>query len=164
MRLAYVSLPGHGATDLFLSSLAAELAGRGLRLAGTVQRNTCPPGAQPCDMDLRVLPDGPTLRISENRGALALGCRLDPGALETAVVAVMDRLAGADLMLVNKFGRQEAEGRGLVPAIALALDRGMPVLVGVNALNVPAFLGFAGGLAQALPADRGAVRAWCLGA
>lgn len=158
--LAYVSLFGRGATDAFLSAVAADLAARGLRLAGTVQSNVDRPDRRRCDMDLRVLPDGPLVRISEDRGDLARGCRLDSGALEQTVAEVLARLPGADLMIVNKFGKREGEGRGLIPAIAAALDRGIPVLVGVNALNLPDFLAFADGLAVALPPDVAAVADW----
>jgi len=159
--LAWVSLAGRGATDAFLAGVADRLAAQGLRLAGTVQSNIERPGRRKCDMDLRVLPDGPLVRISEDRGDLARGCILDSGALEQTVFEVQSRLAGADLLIVNKFGKREAEGRGLVPVIAEALALGLPVLVGVNGLNLPAFETFAGGLARGLPPDQARVVAWC---
>lgn len=161
--LAAVSLPGKGETDRFLADLVADLAAAGLRLAGTVQTNPLQQGRARCDMDLRVLPDGPVLRISEERGELARGCRLDTDALEQAVVEVAGRLDGADLLVLNKFGKHEAEGRGLVTVIAAALERGLPVLVGVNGLNLPALRAFAGDFLVELPPDRRAVRAWALG-
>jgi hypothetical protein len=74
------------------------------------------------------------------------------------------RLDGAALLVVNRFGKQEAQGRGLVPVIAEAAGRGLPLLVRVNGLNLPAFLDFADGLAQPLPADPGAIAAWALDA
>jgi nucleoside-triphosphatase THEP1 len=163
MRLAHVTCPGRGQTDAFLAALADDLAARGLRLAGTVQTNLARADRRRCDMDLRILPDGPTFRISQDRGDHARGCHLDSGALEQGVAEVMARLPGADLLIVNKFGKRESEGRGLVPAIAAALDEGLPVLVGVNALNLPAFLTFVGNTATALPADIDHVRDWCLG-
>lgn len=159
-RLAAVSLPGKGETDRFLTEAVTRLEAAGLRLAGTVQSNLVRADRPRCDMDLRILPDGPTFRISEDRGAEARGCRLDSGALEQAVVEVGARLAGADLLVLNKFGKREAEGRGLVPVIAQALDLGLPVLVGVNALNLPALRGFAEGLMLDLPPDIEAVLAW----
>ncbi|MBW7057610.1 DUF2478 domain-containing protein [Paracoccus bogoriensis] len=162
MRIGYVSLPGRGATDACLAEAVARLAARGVPMAGTVQTNPERPGRPVCDMDLRVLPDGPVIRISQDLGAGARGCRLDGGALEVAVAEVARRLDGAALVIVNKFGKQEAEGRGLVPVIAEAVERGLPVLVGVNGLNLPAFLAFAEGAAQALPADPAAVAAWAL--
>ncbi|MTH76851.1 DUF2478 domain-containing protein [Paracoccus aestuariivivens] len=162
MQIAYVSLPGRGANDRFLAAIASELQAKGLRLAGTVQTNIERADRARCDMDILVLPDGPILRISEDRGDLARGCRLDAGALEDAVVGVTRALPSADLLIVNKFGKQEAEGRGLTPTIANALECGIPVILGVNGLNLPAFEEFAGGLAQALPADATTVLEWCL--
>jgi hypothetical protein len=60
---------------------------------------------------VRVLPEGAILRISQVLGPQARGCRLVPAALETAVVLVVAGLScGADLLIVNKFGKHEAEG------------------------------------------------------
>jgi len=163
MKMACVGIQGRGETDRFIARVATALSAAGLRLAGTVQVNTDRPGRRKCDMELRVLPDGPRVRISEDRGALARGCILDSAALEQTVVEVMERLSEADFLIVNKFGKREGEGRGMVPVIAAALDRGLPVLVGVNALNLPDFLSFAGGLAVTLPANVAGVTEWCLG-
>lgn len=161
MHLAYTMAPGRGDTDLILLRLATDLAGRGLVCCGTVQVNSERPDDGPCDMDVRVLPDGPTLRISQHLGRSARGCRLDPTALETAVGLVSARLAaGADVLVVNKFGKHEAEGRGFRALIADALALGVPVIVGVNALNLPAFEAFAGGLADRLPPDAAALAGW----
>lgn len=161
MRLAHVSVTGRGETDRLLAKVVALLETDGLRLAGTVQTNLARAGRDRCDMDLRVLPDGPVFRISEDRGAMARGCLLDPQAIETAAVEVAARIGGADLLVVNKFGKQEAAGRGFVPAIASAIARGMPVLVGVNGLNLPDYLTFAGGLSVALPPVAADIRDWC---
>jgi hypothetical protein len=98
-----------------------------------------------CDMDVQVLPDGPVIRISQSLGPGARGCRLDPEALEQAVAEAEARLsAGADLVIVNKFGKHEAEGRGFRALIAEAVALGVPVLVGVNALNAPRLAEFLG--------------------
>lgn len=160
MQLAYVSVPGRGATDAVLEKAVALLEAEGFPLAGTVQTNSEREGRSKCDMDLRVLPDGPVLRISQDLGENARGCRLNGGVLEEAVMEVTQRLDGAALLVVNKFGKQEALGRGLVPVIAEALERGLPVVVGVNGLNLPSFLEFAGGLAEHLSPDPLAVADW----
>lgn len=161
MKLAYVTLQGRGRTDALIAEVATRLTADGLRLAGTVQSNIERPNRRKCDMDLAVLPDGPVVRISEDRGDLARGCTLDSGALEQTVVAVQQRLDGAEVLIVNKFGKREAEGRGLVPVIAEALDRGLPVLIGVNGLNLAAFLAFAGDGVTPLPPDAARVADWC---
>ena len=162
MILASVSMPGKGRTDACLMQAVALMQRAGLRLAGTVQSNPARAGRPNCEMDVHVLPEGPVLRISEDRGAQARGCRLDAGALEEAVAASLARLDGAELLVVNKFGKQEAEGRGFVPVIAEALARDLPVLVGINPLNHGAFHAFADGLAQDLEAVPETIAAWAV--
>lgn len=161
MKLAYVTLSGRGTIDALLAQVVGRLEACGLRLAGTVQSNIDRPDRRHCDMDLRLLPDGPTVRISVDRGAEARGCRLDAEALEQSVLWTQGALDRAQILVVNKFGKQEAWGRGLAPVIAEALDREMPVLVGVNGLNLPPFLEFAGCLATSLPPDRDKILSWC---
>ncbi len=102
MSLAYVSLSGRGETDAFLAAMARRLEDCGFRVAGTVQTNTERDCTHHCDMDVRVLPDGPVIRINQDLGEGSTGCRLDPGALEQAVAEVASRLAGADLLIVNR--------------------------------------------------------------
>ena len=161
MNLAYTMAPGRGDTDLILFKLATVLAARGLRCCGTVQINSERGDTGPCDMDVRVLPDGPILRISQDLGRASHGCRLDPAALEPAVGLVSASMGqGSDLLIVNKFGKHEAQGRGFRTVIAEALSKGIPVLVGINALNLSAFEEFAEGLATRLPPEPTALESW----
>lgn len=146
MRIGYVFLPERGATDAVLTEVAARLLAEGVPVAGAVQSNT---GCDiHCDMDVRVLPDGPVIRISQRLGAGSSGCRLDAGALEVAVMEVAARLAGARLLVVNKFGKHEAEGRGFRQMLADVAGDGVPVLIGINSMNRQAFFDFAGDLAE----------------
>lgn len=161
MQLAYVTSDQRGATDRLLSAFAARLAAQGTKLSGVVQSNTPRIGSSRCDMDLTVLAGGPVIRISQSLGPAARGCRLDPSALERAVALVQAGL-GPDrqLLIVNKFGKHEAAGRGFRPLIGEALIAGIPILTGVNALNHDAFARFAGNMAEALPADMTALASW----
>lgn len=59
-----------------------------------------------------------------------------------------------------KLGKQEAEGRGLAPNLAEALDRGLPALVRVKWLNLPQFRASADGLPQPMLADPATIRDW----
>jgi hypothetical protein len=161
MKLGYVTVQGKGRIDLLLGDVIDRLEARGVALAGTVQTNVGRNDRPRCDTDLRLLPDGPTVRISVDLGAEAHGCRLDAGALEQSVLWVAGALEQAEMLVVNKFGKQEAEGKGLAPSIAGALERGLPVLVGVNGLNLPAFLAFADGMAQKLEPDPARIADWC---
>lgn len=160
MKLAYVTAPGRGMTDDLIAGAVLLLEARGVRLTGTVRAKPVEPGAHPCDMDLRVLPDGPRFRISQPLGAGARGCHLDTDVIEAIAAAVEARLPTADLLIVNKFGKQEAHGRGLCPAIAKAIEIGIPVLVGVNQMTLSDFGAFAEGTAVHLPSDLHALCAW----
>jgi hypothetical protein len=163
MRIASVRAEGRGGTDKLLSKAAILMKKRGIRLCGTVQANTALPGRHHCDMELKVLPDGPRLPISQQRGLLARGCLMDADAIETVAMEVEKRLDGAELLIINKFGKQEATGRGMVPVIVEAVSRGIPVIVGVNALNQDAFAAFFGDSVYALPPDAEAIARWADG-
>lgn len=157
MSLFYISIPGRGACDALLAEVVAHFLSEGFQLAGTVQTNLDNPSTPHCDMDLKVLPDGPVFRISQSLGAGSRGCRLNPESLELSVAAVSQRLVGAQLLVINKFGKHESEGRGFRPLIGEAIASGLPVLLGVNTLNLPQFLEFADCLATELPADAMAI-------
>ncbi len=160
MDIRYVSSDQDRHTNAVLVAVAERAAAEGIRLAGTVQ--PVPAGVVPrkCDIVLRLLPDGPVRNVSMDLGPGATGCRLDAGALEEAVAVVQERLPAAQGLIVNKFGKQEAAGRGLVEAIGRACAAGLPVLVGVSPEWRAAFLAFAAGTARPVDADEEAVMRW----
>ena len=160
--LGYVLSGGRGEADRVLAGVVARLADMGWPLAGVVQINTdhADPG-RACHMDLDVLQDRARIRISQDLGAMSRGCRLDPSALETAVGLVEAALQGGPrLLVINKFGKQEVDGRGFRPVIGQAMAAGVPVLTTVSQGNLEGFQTFAEGLGQALPPDEGAVMDW----
>lgn len=159
--LGYVTATGQGETDRLIASVAAALETRGHRLAGAVQVNLNAPQGHKCFMDLHILPGRDAVRISQDLGPLSQGCRLDPDGLERAAgmaLAALDR--GADLFVVNKFGKQEIGGRGFRPLIGEALARGIPVLTAVTDGNLAGFETYAQGLGTALAPDLAAVLDW----
>ncbi len=163
MKLAFVCAQGVGETDRLLSQAADWATAQGLHPRGLVKvQKPAPPDGHSCDMDLCVLPDGPAIRITQSLGEGSAGCRLDPGAIATAVAEVEKAgFEGADIFFLNKFGPEEAAGRGFCNVIGAALEHDIPVLVGVGRVNRAAFEDFAGGLAKPLAADTIAIRNWC---
>ncbi|MFB2594940.1 DUF2478 domain-containing protein [Paracoccus sp. p4-l81] len=167
--LGFIRAAGRG-DDALLADLARRLQAQGLRLSGAVQHNQAGPHSPCLHMDLRLLsPDhagDPVIRISQMRGVEARGCRLDSDGLERAVGLIAADLARAsasrDLVVLNKFGKHEAEGGGLRPVIAQAIEADLPVIIKVSAEAVPAFLDFVGDLAQELPHDGQSLFDWCL--
>ena len=150
------------AADSLLGRCAAALTGMGYRLGGVIQTNPARPGRRRCDMDLADLLTGNQVRISYDRGNEARGCRLDQAAFAQADVWVRNALdARVDLLIVNKFGKQEALGHGLRAVIADALLSNTPVLIGVSRQNLNACLAFAGDAFVGLELDQDAVIQWC---
>ena len=161
MNIAYISSAGQGDTDLVLEKFATLLKADAVKTCGVVQINSDRENCHKCDMDVIVLPDGPVIRISQSLGKDAKGCRLDPAALEQAVCEVESRLTNqVDILIINKFGKHEAGGRGFRDVVAVACERGLPVVVGVNALNIEAFSEFCGGAAVSVESSERALAAW----
>lgn len=158
MRLGFVSCPDRGAADRLLAALAEGLLARGVAVAGLVQD---PADGPVCTMTVRLLPDGARLGISQTLGAGAEGCALDTGALETALGEAAARLRpDTAVLILNKFGRIEAEGRGCRPLIATALDAGVPVILSVPPRMRADFDAFAGDLAEEIAPDLPALLNW----
>jgi len=166
MALASVTLEGRGATDRLLARVVARLAAEGIRVAGVLRAPRTEEAEAQCESAPRLLRDGPVIRITQDLGAGSAACRMDAGALEAAAGLAEARLAaeGGDLLVLNKFGLSEAEGRGFRALISEALGRGMPVLLGLPEVHRAAFERFADGMTTTLPPEEAAVLAWCRGA
>lgn len=161
--LGYVVSEGRGTADRLMRDVATRLRAASVPLAGAVQVNVETDPAHKCQMDLHILSGEAVVRISQDLGALSQGCRLDPDGLERAVGLVATALKqGGEVLIVNKFGKQEAEGRGFRPLIGEALAKGVPALVAVSPGNLDAFLRYADGLAEPLSADVDAIVSWCM--
>lgn len=150
-----------GEADRMVMRLAQDLSAAGLRVAGAVQQNTDLGADCACDMDVLVIgeEDRP-IRISQSLGNGSSGCRLDPGALEMAAARVGARMAGAELLIVPKFGRQEAVGRGFRAVIAQAVADDLPVLLYVPPEQRDAFVVFCDGVGEEIAPDT--LAQWCL--
>lgn len=163
MALASVTAIERGATDDLLNDIVARLSAEGVRVVGALRASQAGDVQQHCESALQLLPDGPVIRITQDLGSGSAACRMDAGALEDAAGLVATRLAadGADLVVLNKFGLSEAEGRGFRALIAEAMGRGIPVLTGLSDVHRAAFERFAGGMATTLSPEKDAVLDWC---
>jgi nucleoside-triphosphatase THEP1 len=148
--------------DRIIARAIEPLRTAGLQLAGALQVEPVAAGRHPCDLLLEDLASGEVHAIAEHRGREARGCRLDVGLLTEIGEAVLHSLHDDQprLLVVNKFGKIEADGGGLRQAVAEAVDLGIPVLVGVPARNLDRWRAFAGPLAIELPATVGAIVDW----
>jgi len=135
----------------------------GVQLAGVLQRAADElPGRHPCDLLIEDLASGEVVALAEHRGKEARGCRLDVGLLTEVAEAVLISLQTESprLLVVNKFGKIEADGGGMRDVIAEAVGLGIPVLVGVPARNLDRWRAFAGPLAIELAPQAEAIAGW----
>lgn len=163
MQLAGVTGQGRGETDRLLAAVAERLTQDGIRLVGALRLTSSTGGFGSCDCDLWLLPNGPRWRITQDLGPGSTACRMDAGAFEQGVGLATSRLHSgrADLVMLNKFGLSEAEGRGFRALIADALGRGVPVLTGISETHRAAFEAFAEGMADHLAPEEEAILDWC---
>jgi nucleoside-triphosphatase THEP1 len=148
--------------DALIVQCAARLVGFGYQLGGVVQSNAHRRGRRRCDMYVKDLLGGDEIKISLDRGNEARGCRLDPDAF-ARINSWIERavLEGADLLIINKFGKEETHGRGLRSVIAEALIAEIPLVIGVSTRNLGNFLTFVGASTTRLKPDIEAITAWC---
>jgi len=148
--------------DRIIACAIEPLRAAGLPLAGALQVEPVAAGRHPCDMLLEELASGDVHAIAEHRGREARGCRLDVGLLTEIGEAVLQSLHDEQprLLVINKFGKIEADGGGLRQAVAEAVDLGIPVLVGVPTRNLDRWRAFAGSFAVELTADESDVERW----
>ncbi len=159
--LAAVIYPNEAYPQAMFRRVVEHCRSRGLTLAGVLQHPACEDPAHRCDVVLEDLASGARTELFERRGSGATGCRLDVAAL-TDVTARIERALqhDPDLLVLNKFGKVEAEGGGLVDPIAAAIDRGIPVIIGVPARNLAAWRAFAGELAVEFAGDFAEIADW----
>ncbi|MGP9813637.1 DUF2478 domain-containing protein [Rhodopseudomonas sp. NSM] len=145
--------------DALLRGFAADLNARGYRAVGLVQ--VAHRVAEVPQLSATLVHSGEQLPLYQNLGSQASGCRLDPGQLLAAggrVGAAIDQ--GADIVIINRFGQQESEGRGLLHLIVQALSADIPLVIAVPSKRFDAWIRFADGMSVRLPCNRGALEAW----
>lgn len=149
------------AADRFIANWGYALRSAGLAVAGLVQLNTFVRNPSKCDMDVEELFSGTVLQLSEDRGPQASGCRLDRGILAEAA-GLLDKALDErpDILVLNKFGKVEAEGAGLRDVLAKAVELEVPILVGVPFRNIDQWRIFAGDMAEECPVDPSYVKDW----
>jgi hypothetical protein len=147
--------------DALFQMLVQRCRDRRLTLAGVLQHQAFVGGDRRCDVILEDLATGHRTALFENRGAGARGCRLDEAALAEATARVEGSFEQVPhLLVLNKFGKVECDGGGLRDLIASAIDRGIPVIIGVPERNLGAWRDFAGEFATEFPDESGRIMGW----
>ena len=147
--------------DALLADIADALLREGERIGGIVQRNLKDAFGRPNGMHVIDLSTGRQISICQPLGTGATGCKLDPAGLAEASLAVSRAVTeGAELIIVNKFSKQEAAGHGLRSELAEAIIAGGPVLTAVPEKCFDAWKEFTGDRGTTLLCARHVVEQW----
>jgi hypothetical protein len=161
--IAAVVYPDGRYPDRLFARVLEPLRKRGIALVGALQLESIDVADRhPCDLLLENLSTGEIVALAEHRGRQARGCRLDIRELTGLAERVERSLRNGRpcLLVVNKFGKIEADGGGLRDALAEAVNLGIPALVGVSVRNLDRWRAFAGAFAIELPAAAAALATW----
>jgi Protein of unknown function (DUF2478) len=127
---------------------ALELARSGVRVAGVTQMRGPDSSGRP-RVFLRDLESEAEYVISQDLGPGSVACNLDTGELAMACAAVEEAARdGAQLIVVSKFAKQEAERGGLCDAFRAAMSARIPVIAAVSPHFREEWRAFAGPLAE----------------
>ncbi len=145
--------------DQILREFAADLRASGYRAVGLVQTgHHCLDAPR---LSAMLVHTGEELQLLQDLGACAAGCRLDVGQLLDAGAQIASAIEeGADLVIVNRFGRQEREGKGLSFLVERALAADIPVVIAVPGHRFADWIRFAEGMSVKLRCSREALDAW----
>ncbi|MBI5264240.1 MAG: DUF2478 domain-containing protein [Bradyrhizobium sp.] len=162
-RVAAILYRSQDDVDTLLADFAQGLVSKGERIGGIVQRNIkdgsgCQVGMQAID-----LLTGQEVSICQPLGSGAMSCKLDPGGLAEASVAIARAIReDVALVVINKFSKQEASGRGLRSEFAETITAGIPLLTAVPEKCFDLWETFTGGIGTTLACDRSVIEAWWL--
>lgn len=149
--------------DDLLVTACGELRSLGVRLGGVIQRSSGDHGQCASSIHVINLCSGQAFDIWEARGACARGCRLDERGLLNAEATILEAIVeGVDLLVINRFGRAESLGRGLIGCFAAAIEAQVPVLTAVREPYEEAWREFHGGLGEDLAQDSSQVVGWAV--
>lgn len=145
-------------SQALLAAAAAGWSQAGLRVAGLLARNADTGEVCSADTLTDIASDRPySVRLDE---APALtSCHLDVAGMETACAAVLGQIDAADVVVLSKFGKLEAMGRGLWPAFVATAAAGKPLLTSVSDKHLAAWTAFAP-TGLWLDADPAAIAGW----
>jgi len=155
--LAALVYDDHDDPDAILRDFASDLNVSGSRVVGMVQAGQCADSS----LSAVLVHSGETVLLAQPPSAGATGCKLDLARLQDAGARVAGALAtGADLVIINRFGKRERDGKGLGFLIERALEADIPVVIAVSQKSFADWIKFAGGMSVKLACDRHALDAW----
>lgn len=149
--------------DAVLHQVAEYLKSMNLRVGGLLQEGQSGDAVGCGTLFLEDIGTERRIQAFEMRGSGTRGCRLNSSSLAEAGGWLRAAIEGnPDILFVNRFGRQEAAGRGLRDEIATAIATGLPVVIAIGKDLMPEWHAFAGPEFVRLAMDPERIATWCL--
>ncbi|MFD1260229.1 DUF2478 domain-containing protein [Entomomonas asaccharolytica] len=153
--IATIMHRGDGEYDWLIREFVNELTTAGWNVQGLLTKRSRNP------MIIYNLNDNQEFIISQQLGKQSLSCSLDLGELAAAAFVLRKALAEkADLVIVNRFGTAEAEGKGFIAEMLALMNEGIPILTLTNIKYLTQWNEFTGGLAVELKPNKQALHDW----
>lgn len=161
LKVGVIVRPPEAGTPDSMEGFARILQGQGYHIRGLIQRNSPTPASCACTMTLVDLEHGEEFRISQDLGTGSTCCRVDTQAVTEATSVLRRAMTSeTDLLIVNKFGKLEAQGRGMIDEMLAAVSCGIPLLTSVESPLLAHWRELTGGLAEELSPGCGALMRW----
>jgi nucleoside-triphosphatase THEP1 len=147
------------AAQSLLAALVARWQAAGTKVVGVIDEGhgipdrTCRAGT------LRDIVSGKRFPIFFETAPSDTSCLIDVPGVEAAAEALLPQISASDLVVLSKFGKVEATGRGLSAVFEAAIASEKPVLTAVSQKHRDAWQAFAPG-ATVLAPDEAAIEAW----
>ena len=153
----------HGASGAAVQDLFRGLVDRwpSLRIAGVIAESHGLPDRACSAGYLHRIGTADRFAIFQDQGPGSTVCHLEgSGALAAAEAVQRDIAAGCDLVLLSKFGKLEAAGKGLSVSFKAAIDSGSPLLTSVSRTVTSAWEAFVAAGFTLLSADSAEIDGW----
>jgi hypothetical protein len=147
--------------DRLLLDFTEDLRRSGVRTAGLVQLDSWTGQFDDRAVRTVVLSTREVIPVAHQPNLAARGCGLDCRKL--ASIAKMIEAAiqeGADVVVINRFGKLEATGKGLIELIQQAAAADIPVLIAVPEHRFAEWIKYSAGMSVRLPCRRAALDRW----
>jgi nucleoside-triphosphatase THEP1 len=160
-RIAAIATEHGVSQQTLLLEFAERRRAQGLRVAGVVEVVE-PSGRGACKARLALdLATGARFVLSQELGSGSTACNLDLRGLAQACAATQRAIdGGADLVILSKFGKIEAERGGFCDAFASAIAAELQIVTTVSSELREAWARFAGSLADDVEASAESLESW----
>lgn len=147
--------------DALLAEVVQAQRQAGRRVRGLLMARSVPGPGCAAETVMVDIASGERYLVSQPLGRDSTACRADPQGFARAG-GVLRAAAGdaPELVVVNRFGKLEAEGGGLRAELLEILSRDIPLLTSVSRGLADEWQRFTGGASQLLAPTRAAVDGW----